>query len=330
MNITLAKNILRIAISAKQPTFLIGSPGIGKSSIIAQTAQELNIQFIDLRVSQLESIDLRGIPSVVDGRTTWNPPDFLPTTGNGILCLDELTSANQSMQTACYQLILDRRLGDYVLPDGWSIIAAGNKGSDRAVVYPMSSALKNRFMTIEVESNLEAWKSWALTNDIHPTVIGFLGYRPENLNAISSGRIDHSAHSFPTERSWAAVSRNIPFTNNDSELSAVVTGLVGAGAALEFCAFYHTHTSLPELADIAKNPLTAIVPTSPAALYAVSSMLAYHMTLNAFTAIIPYITRLPLEFQAVTIRDIITRLPAILTTPKFSDWAIKNRDIIFA
>lgn len=328
MNISTAKTIVKIAIAANQPLLVIGNPGVGKSSIIQQAAEETGISFIDVRVSQLEAIDLRGIPTVKDGVTTWNPPDFLPTRGAGILCLDELTSATPSMQTACYQLILDRRLGDYVLPPKWSIVAAGNKISDRAVVYPMSSALKNRFMTIEVESDLDAWKAWALSNDIDPIIIGFLNFRPELLNVFNSNKIDHNQHAFATERSWVALNRALPHTDPKYR-SLIATGLVGQGAGIEFSSFYSLHSSLPELKQILLTPLTTPVPSRPDALYAVSSMLSYHATVTAFPTMMTYIARLPLEFQVLTMRDMLKRTPIISTTKAFGVWAASNTDVIF-
>ena len=131
---------LEYLIKAKQPVMLHGSPGVGKSQVVKQVADKLGIEMIDLRLSQLDPVDLRGVPSVDKikvgktevGKTNWNVPSFLPTEGNGILFLDEINSAAQATQAAAYQLVLDRKLGDYELPSGWAMVAAGNRSTDRA------------------------------------------------------------------------------------------------------------------------------------------------------------------------------------------------------
>ena len=181
---------LEYLIKAKQPVMLHGSPGVGKSQVVKQVADKLGIEMIDLRLSQLDPVDLRGVPSVDKtkvgktevGKTNWNVPSFLPTEGKGILFLDEINSAAQATQAAAYQLVLDRKLGDYELPDGWAMVAAGNRSTDRAIVNAMSTALKNRFTHLNYEVNNEDWCEWALTHNIAIEVLGFIRFRPMLLN----------------------------------------------------------------------------------------------------------------------------------------------------
>jgi MoxR-like ATPase len=150
---------LNLCLDVQQPVMIWGSPGVGKSDTVKQTAEKRNIDLIDLRLSQLDSVDLRGVPSVdrERRRTDWNSPSILPYEGKGILFLDEINSAPQGVTAAAYQLILDRRLGDYVLPEGWNIIAAGNRVSDRAIVNQMPTPLKNRFAHLYFEVNNDDW-----------------------------------------------------------------------------------------------------------------------------------------------------------------------------
>jgi hypothetical protein len=124
----LVKNSLQIS------TMIWGAPGIGKSSIVAQVAKEHKIDFVDVRLSQLAPTDLRGLPVAEDGISKWYPPEFLPHSGRGILFLDELNMAPPAMQGMAQQLILDRRVGSYVVPEGWYVWAAGNRKEDRAAV----------------------------------------------------------------------------------------------------------------------------------------------------------------------------------------------------
>ena len=143
--------------------FIWGSPGVGKSSIIGQLARSLNLALRDIRALLLDPVDLRGLPYVADGRSKWATPEFLPQEGAGILLLDELNSAPAMVQAAFYQLILDRRLGEYTLPDGWVIIAAGNRDGDRAHTTRMPTPLRNRFVHLEFEVDAQEWSEWAIS-----------------------------------------------------------------------------------------------------------------------------------------------------------------------
>ena len=141
------------------PVMLWGPPGVGKSQMVAQVAEKNNIPVIDIRLSQMEPSDLRGIPFKNGAEVEWAIPSMLPNTKRhgpkGILFLDEITSAPPSVSAAAYQLILDRKLGNYEVPKGWAIFAAGNRQGDRGVTYTMPAPLANRFSHYEVDVNLD-------------------------------------------------------------------------------------------------------------------------------------------------------------------------------
>ena len=128
-------------IDQKLPVFIWGAPGIGKSSIVKQIAKQRELEFIDLRLSLLDPTDLKGIPffNSETKEGIWAKPSFLPSKqdSKGILFLDEINTAPPAVQASAYQLILDRKVGEYELPEGWSIVAAGNRENDRGVVYKM-------------------------------------------------------------------------------------------------------------------------------------------------------------------------------------------------
>ncbi|MCW8986057.1 MAG: MoxR family ATPase, partial [Gammaproteobacteria bacterium] len=147
------------------PVMLWGAPGVGKSQIISQIAKRHNAPLIDIRLSQMEPSDLRGIPFRDGDRVEWAIPSMLPNAEThgpeGILFLDEITSAPPSVSAAAYQLILDRKLGDYEVPKGWAIFAAGNRQGDRGVTYTMPAPLANRFSHFDFEVNVDDWVAWA-------------------------------------------------------------------------------------------------------------------------------------------------------------------------
>lgn len=332
---------LSYLIDANQPVMLHGSPGVGKSDVVRQIAKQRGIELIDLRLSQLDPVDLRGVPSVDTKKriTTWNTPSFLPTGGKGILFLDEINSAAQATQAAAYQLVLDRKLGDYELPPGWAIIAAGNRTTDRAIVNQMSTALKNRFTHINYEVNIDDWCDWALRNDIAVEVLGFIRFRPMLLNEFEQRndskeereRVQRlkDAQAFATPRSWEFLSKVVQQKPSSDIEYELYTGIVGEGAAAEFMGYLKYYRDLPNLDALLMNPGSAKVPEEPATLYALATGLATKATQDNMERVVKYALRLPAEFQVLLMKDAIVRDNELTQTKAFNDWAIRNADMMF-
>ena len=255
---------LRVLVSARQPVFVWGGPGIGKSAVVKQLAEALKIPLQDVRALLLDPVDLRGLPFLGnDGRSKWATPEFLPQGGSGILFLDELNAAPAMVQAGCYQLVLDRRLGEYTLPEGWAIIAAGNRDSDRGATTRMPTPLRNRFVHLDFEVDVQEWSEWGIQAGIRPEVIAFLRFRPELLSAF-----DRDANAFPSPRSWEFVSRildSLGSKSNPAIEHEVIAGAVGTGAATEFSAFLRMFRELPNIDAILLNPLKEPVPENAAA-----------------------------------------------------------------
>ena len=160
--------------NVKHSVFVWGAPGIGKSSAVKQVASDLGLELIDLRISQLAPTDIRGLPYTKDGKAYFAPPSFLPSSGSGILFLDELNMASPSVMGVAQQLILDRQVGDYKVPDGWFIIAAGNRTEDRAAISQMPAPVANRFIHFHIDSSLDSWKEYAIAQNINEKILAFL------------------------------------------------------------------------------------------------------------------------------------------------------------
>ena len=256
------------------PVMLWGPPGVGKSQMVAQIAARHAVPVIDIRLSQMEPSDLRGIPYRVDGQVEWAIPTMLPDTERhgpeGILFLDEITSAPPSVSAAAYQLILDRRLGEYQVPDHWAIFAAGNRQGDRGVTYTMPAPLANRFSHFEVETNLDDWVSWAYRNEIDERVIAFLRFRPELLFDFDPA---HNPVAFPSPRSWEFAHRGLQkFTDHPQLLQGTLQACVGPAAGVELHAFVNSLDQMPDLdAIIAGQDVTT--PTEIDLQYAVAAAL---------------------------------------------------------
>jgi len=318
---------LRVLVAARQPVFIWGAPGCGKSAVTRQLAEALKVPLQDVRALLLDPVDLRGLPFLgSDGRSKWATPDFLPQDGEGILFLDELNAAPAMVQASCYQLVLDRKLGEYTLPEGWAIIAAGNRDSDRAVTTRMPTPLRNRFVHLEFEVDAQEWSEWAIQAGIRPEVIAFLRFRPELIS-----QPDKDAHAFPSPRSWEFVSRILDSLDSQSNPSLeheLIAGAVGTGPATEVSAFLRTFRELPSIDAILLNPLREPVPENTAAQYAVASALARCASDTNFDRICLYLNRLPTEFRVLCVRDATLREPAIRSTAGFVKFAVENHHAI--
>lgn len=333
-----AAQAVKLCVETKQPVFLHGSPGVGKSDVVRRVARELGIELIDLRLSQLDPVDLRGVPSVANGVTSWNVPSFLPTEGKGILFLDEFNSAAQATQAAAYQLVLDRRLGDYIVPEGWALVAAGNRASDRAIVNTMSTALKNRFTHIDYDVNNDDWCSWALESDVHVAVLGFIRFRPNLLNQFDmQGNTEKEknrvkalkdAQAFATPRSWEFVSRLMK-TNPSKDIEFdLYAGTVGEAAAGELMAYLKHYRNLPDLDALIMNPEKTPVPTEAAVRYALATGLAAKAKAHTIEACLTYMNRLPTEFQVLFVKDASARDRKLTSTKPYITWATKNANVV--
>lgn len=262
------------------PIMLRGAPGVGKSTIVRTIAEKLNIGFIDIRLAQMEPVDLRGlpVPKHDDKSVEWYVTSDLPRDpdSKGIILFDELTSADRSLQVAAYELILDRRLGNlYKLPDGWFIVAAGNRSTDRAVATTMSSALANRLMHFDIDgSDAESWINWAITNNIHPSVTGYIRYRPMNLLKMDS---QNSEYGWPSPRSWERVSNIISlFEYDENILRKAVYGLIGNAVGIEFMEFYRINKKFDDVLMLMLNPNSKInIPEKSDMKYAMASAVNY-------------------------------------------------------
>lgn len=330
------------------PLMVWGSPGCGKSSIIKKVANDAGIDFIDFRLSQIEPVDLRGlpVPNKENKSVEWFVTGEFPRDPNsrGILLFDEITAADHSLQVAAYELILDRRLGSlYNLPNGWLIVGAGNKADDRAISTTMSSALANRFMHVELVANAEDWYAWARQNNIHPAVIGFLQYKPSMLFTMEGQNLERG---WPTPRSWERVSKVCDICDDNQLLRTLVYGLVGNGAGVEFMSFFELNKEFDNILDIMTNPNSIInIPKEADRRYAMCSAMIYLLWKgkteqdenDRLTGFIRICTEMTSDFasmsmlaamQGATPAETNARSTKILANPLYKTWLKKHKDAI--
>ncbi len=335
----LSAEVRAAALGQHTPVMLWGAPGVGKSRIVAALAAAEGVPLHDVRLAQMEPSDLRGIPFRDGAHVVWSVPALLPDAerhgARGILFLDEISSAAPSVTAAAYQLILDRRLGEYRVPDGWAIFAAGNRHGDRGVTYQMAAPLANCFTHYELEPYLDDWVAWAQRAGIDERLIAFLRFRPDLLFDFDPAR---QRAAFPSPRSWEFAHRALAKYGERPELLPdALAACVGQPAALALAAYLEHVGRLPDVAEIAAGR-SFEVPQGVDLQYAVSAALVRHVARqprgaarrSACANVLAYAARLPQrELGVMLVADLARALDEPLYDVEgFDAWALAVSDLI--
>lgn len=326
------------------PTVMLwGPPGVGKSEVIQHTlAKKIEkntgkkVVFTDVRLLLFNPVDLRGIPvpDKAHEYTKWLKPLIFNMDPDenviNILLLDEISAAPPAVQAAAFQLTLDRKIGEHKLPDNVIVLAAGNRVVDKGVAYKMPTPLANRMTHFEIKADLDDWKEWAIPNDIHPLVVGYLNWQQNKLHSFNPS---HDDLAFPTPRAWSFVSKYLKIANGIDRAYPMIAGTIGEGTAVEFKAFANTYGKLPDINKIMDGE-TVNVPNQPDIMYALSAALtsragkAKEQQLKNITL---FTMTLPKEFAVLTMRDLL-RVPGvkekIMTFKEWITWAKNHKSLI--
>ena len=275
------KSILR-AFNKQRPIFIWGPPGIGKSDIVSQISEDIDAYMIDVRLSLWEPTDIKGVPyyAANDNTMKWAPPAELPDAKMAkkykkiVLFLDEMNSAAPAVQAAAYQLILNRKVGTYKLPDNVLIVAAGNREADKGVTYRMPAPLANRFVHIELRVDYDDWLQWATDQKIHADVVGYCTFAKQDLYDFDPRG---SSRSFATPRSWSFVSQLLSDDLPESTLTDLVAGCVGEGLAVKFMNHRKVSGQLPNPSDILSGKVKDLKTKEISAMYSLTVSLCYEL-----------------------------------------------------
>lgn len=326
------------------PLMIWGAPGLGKSTVVRDLAREFGVGFIDVRLAQREPVDIRGLPVPRENGVEWLVSAECPRDpkSKGIIMFDELTAADRSLQVAAYEFILDRRLGNlYSVPPGWYICAAGNRITDHAVATTMSSALANRFMHVELQCDTEAWIQWAVAHEVHPSVTGFIRFRPELLFNTENENLERG---WPLPRSWARVSSILNLFSGQEleELRYAVYGLVGNRAGVEFMAFHKINVEMDDVRALMLDPaLPIMIPDKADRRYALCAAMIYYLwhgqTAKEQQKLLDGFFRislcLPSDFAAMTMTDAMRARKGgaeiLYKHPQYQEW-LKRHGKAFA
>jgi hypothetical protein len=365
-----AKDHLRhIGIGKNIPVMMWGQPGVGKSEVVKQLSDELNgtvtllqkltawisrkqkrCQVIDIRLSQYDSVDLRGFPTEKDGLTVWAAPSTLPFTNNDrfddetlyILFLDEINSASPAVSAVAYQLINDRRVGEHVLRENVVIFAAGNREGDRGVTNRQPLPLANRLNHIEVAIDVDDWCNHVIDTfksepeDVRKKAmvfVGFMKFREPLLSTFDEmlkkgGEISKS---FASPRTWFhAMKIEMDDDIPEHVKMSGVSGAVGDGPAGEFWGWKKIWQSITPLSEILKNPTKAPIPTEAGLQYATAINVSGALSPKTVKALDTYLQRWEApEFYVMAWTMAIRRDDSLLGTPEFSALAKKYHSTVF-
>tara|TARA_B100002019_G_scaffold146339_1_gene126090 strand:- start:1244 stop:2329 length:1086 start_codon:yes stop_codon:yes gene_type:complete len=277
-----AKTRIMHSMKKKRPIFIWGPPGIGKSDVVHQIGEYMDAHVIDIRLSLWEPTDIKGIPyyAANDNNMQWAPPVDLPDAKmakkykNIILFLDEMNSAAPAVQAAAYQLILNRRVGQYTLPDNVYIVAAGNREADKGVVYRMPAPLSNRFVHLELAVDFDDWFQWAVDNKIHKDVVGYLQFSKKDLYDFDP---KSPSRSFATPRSWSFVSELLEDDLDEETQTDLVSGCVGEGLAIKFSAHRKVAAQMPNPTEILSGKVKELQTKEISAMYSLTVSLCYEL-----------------------------------------------------
>lgn len=319
---------MRIAAFVGDSMMVWGAPGIGKSTLAKQYADEnypllkdnleeiaklearvadaddeykqaqldkfkstlldQETNFIDFRLSQIEPTDLRGIPvpvkrfmdeagnvvfqhEIKKGETykettsvEWAAPAALKLNADwkGVIIFDEINSAMPIVQAASYQLILDRRIGELVLPKSAFIMAAGNRDTDGGVTFALATPLRDRMTHVTMKADLEDWvNNYAVKHRVHPRVVGYLKSADSHFNTLSPQDPSQSGGTSP--RSWVRVSDFEYYKdenpNTEREImKAMISGRVGDAIGATYMAYTENVADLPATMDILNGKITKL------------------------------------------------------------------------
>jgi hypothetical protein len=340
-----ASDLLELNLRAGNVSFLKGSPSTAKSSIVKQLAEKHKLKLIDLRLSQCEPPDLLGFPRVNEkiNKSEYVPMKQFPLVGDPIpdgylgwlIFLDEFNGVDDGTQKASYKLVLDRQHGEYDLHPNCGIIAAGNLETDQALVEAMSSAMKSRICTFYVKPDFPGFLKYMEDNNFCHEIMSYLEFKPKAYYTFNPDTID-GVDTYGCNRTWEMLNRQMKQLDDPAAYPLAIplfASAVGEGIAREFVVYLKNFAKLPKIADILANPDVAMLPPEPGTQYAITGALAQNSTLENLDRVMKYVVRLPLDFQVITLRAILSKgkkeKQSFLQVSSVQAWLNENNQVIF-
>lgn len=325
-----AKKYVERDINKRLVPFLKSSPGLGKSSLVKEIADEYGLKMIDHRISTSAPTDLTGLPEISNGRARFNPFDTFPIAGidkvpdgyNGwLLFLDEFNSGSKATLAAAYKLVLDREVGLHKLHSEVAIVCAGNRDTDRAITTNIGTALQSRLSTYTLELDPDEFINHVMVKQKWDDRV--IAYLSSDHKVINDFRPDHQDESFCCPRTWEFVSRAIKGEPVGAEDLPYISSKITPGVASDFITFLEVYQDMPKLEDVIREPNSLPVPQAPNLRWATVSSLSSRINKKNFLPISTYIQRFDMSFQILFFRMSIPGNPELRELPEFPSIAVK-------
>jgi hypothetical protein len=335
---TLVSDVLAAGLVAN----ILSSPGIGKSNMAEQLADNNNLYLIDVRLSFYDPSDLNGFPFILDKnaqriRAGYVPMETFPVEGDPLpvdkdgnqmkgwlLLLDEFNSAPLTVQAAAYKLVLDKMVGMHHLHKNVAIICAGNLSTDRALVNRLSTAMQSRLVSMVLRVCPQAWGSWADRVQIDHRIRAFIKWKPEMLHVFDP---DHNDLTYPCPRTWEFLHKIIHnWKTIPGNKLPLLTGTVGEGAGQEFFSFCQVYKELCTIEQILADPEYVKFGDDPSVHYALAGLVIHHMDSTNADSLMKFVRRLGIDFQVIILRGAIAKDHQIKNTKGVQEWITHNAD----
>lgn len=326
MRISQVEDFLKFSIKNNFPVLLVGSPGIGKTSIVEKACKDMGYRLISEFLSISDPIDFKGALFAEDGEAEFLPAgtlnEIVETDEKIVFFLDDIGQGSVSTQAAAMQLVHGRKVGEKKVGKNVVFMGATNRAEDGAGVSYLIEPLKSRFRTIiEVAVTEDDWIDWAIKNGMPASLIGFIRFRPEMLNNFKATReLTNSSN----PRSVAGIGDMLNKGLEDSVKLEVFKGAAGESFAIEFHSYLEMEKKMPDINTLINNPHTSKIPEEAAIKYAIYSAMSMKLNEGNFKNIVAYTKRMGPEFEIVTVQDAIKRCDKIATSNVFTDWAMEN------
>ncbi len=321
---------------------LISSPGVGKSSLIYQIAEDREFCVVDVRMSTVDPTELNGFPYIwdtPDGRkvASYVPMDIFPVVGTEmpinpktdrpykgwVLFLDEFNAGTMLVQAAAYKILLDRMIGMYKLDDRCVLAIAGNLMSDKAITNRLGTATQSRVIHIPIKVCTDTWDLWACgMEDFDHRVISFIKFMPEMLHVFDP---NHDDLTFPCPRTWHFMSDIfLKYDTIPIQKISLMAGTVGIGAARAYHAHTEVYKELPDIKKILDDPRGVQFREDPSVTYALAGIIGHNMNDINIQGCLQFLGRLGADHQVTAIRQAIGRDYDLLHNNHMLEWRSTN------
>jgi len=331
-----------VPLQAGKVPFILGPPGLGKSTMLAHLSRTHNRPFRDLRLAYYSPTDVSGMPyldrvdtgeGAKEAIMRFAQMGLLPIKPGEFLFLDEFLLAPRATQNAALQLVLDGRVGDYVLPPDTWVAMASNRAEDRCFGERLSPAMVNRIVAIRLKASLDDWCEWAYDVGIDLRIVAYVRFNPDALLDFNPTSWDGEGN-FASPRSWETLHKLMASpawsTLTRDQCRKLTVGTIGHAVGNEFSGYIEIYMDLPSIQGVLLDPHNAPLPKEASAKIAAAAMVANHATKKTLTPLLTYASRFEKMFETFTVKAIIARDRTLIQTPEMMRWVTANKDVFQA